>query len=805
QMSKKRGSDDWVPLGESKLKLERVYDDLNMNMAEVIHFSACPYSGPIAVCCAHGPSSFNITIYNAAGKAYSAIEVSDVVLMAWSRGHRLVVVSSRGSVTLYTPLGERVKDFPLVRDVHVVSSLLFGASRHSGVAILDDSSRITVVNNVTDPVIWTIHLKEPPTAWTLLQAHSQLTSVIVVFKTVFYRASQGETLQIVDTRWAASDGEYSQSSSDWTNETIALLHSTHTIHVTRCDLSSLLASIPLSSSLPIHSIGWISHSILVVDRKPSTVQFVSIVDTGSVYDHRVPSAHLGLECDGVRVYTADSLTVVSHISHEEDSVLGVAPSAEGSFLVDAQRIMEEGSSTRTPYEFIMAIKNLPKAIEECTEAAGRTRNPSMQKTLMKAARIGMAFSPSLDSAPFVSLLRSMRVVNECGRRRTAIPITLTQLQELSFSSLLSRLVDIDQFGLAVRLSQWMSRDGVDTDRVVLAWLKKLIEKAKRRNESAETIDEAIAHKINQYPHVAFADAAEKAMEVGAIDLAKKLIAREKNDERQVECLLRLGQVGEALVRADTVQQPRLIHMVLRHLTRTLNKSQLELEIRKIPHAACVYQEYIRQQNSGNQMLSLLTQSSDYERMLIYHLDSAVATGDGPFASDEREQSLMDGKTSAGHLRDSSLAELLTEAATIPTTTRQAVMDAVADPEAVARIAKAAKLNEKQVHEWTVQGLARAHRWSHLHEFAKKKSPIGYAPFVRACIRYGRKDEGEKYVAKATLYADQIEANLLLCHFIRAAKAAFDRRDGEMLQRIWHRSAGEDVEIARKVRNMMDTM
>lgn len=54
---------------------------------------------------------------------------------------------------------------------------------------------------------------------------------------------------------------------------------------------------------------------------------------------------------------------------------------------------------------------------------------------------------------------------------------------------------------------------------------------------------------------------------------------------QIECLLKLGQVGEALARADTVQQPKLIHMVLRHLTRTLSKSQLELEVRKIPHVS----------------------------------------------------------------------------------------------------------------------------------------------------------------------------------------------------------------------------
>lgn len=76
---------------------------------------------------------------------------------------------------------------------------------------------------------------------------------------------------------------------------------------------------------------------------------------------------------------------------------------------------------------------------------------------------------------------------------------------------------------------------------------------------------------------------------------------------------------------------------------------------------------------------------------------------------------MDGKEAASLIRDSSLADLLQEAANRNTTTRwgkgrggereegegrrsdyrMAVMDAVADPEAVARIAKQCKLNERQ--------------------------------------------------------------------------------------------------------------
>lgn len=49
----------------------------------------------------------------------------------------------------------------------------------------------------------------------------------------------------------------------------------------------------------------------------------------------------------------------------------------------------------------------------------------------------------------------------------------------------------------------------------------------------------------------------------------------------------------------------------------------------------------------------------------------------------------------------------------------------------------------------VNALAESSNWSELENFAKSKktSPIGYRPFVEACVAWGNKQEAAKYLTK----------------------------------------------------------
>ncbi|KIH49042.1 hypothetical protein ANCDUO_20884, partial [Ancylostoma duodenale] len=140
----------------------------------------------------------------------------------------------------------------------------------------------------------------------------------------------------------------------------------------------------------------------------------------------------------------------------------------------------------------------------------------------------------------------------------------------------------------------------------------------------EALDEKIAKKLLNYPHVSLADAAKRAIEAKLPKLARLLIKRETDDSKQVNVLLQLGDIQEALARAAAAQRPQLMHQVVRHLMKEQKRADYELAIRKIPLAQCLYQDLVREESdrgSSKMMLALLEQASDFERQTMFHLDA----------------------------------------------------------------------------------------------------------------------------------------------------------------------------------------
>jgi hypothetical protein len=76
--------------------------------------------------------------------------------------------------------------------------------------------------------------------------------------------------------------------------------------------------------------------------------------------------------------------------------------------------------------------------------------------------------------------------------------------------------------------------------------------------------------------------------------------------------------------------------------------------------------------------------------------------------------------------------------------------------------------------WTrIQALAAARDWVELEKFSKsKKSPIGYEPFVEACMKFGASpDEIDKYVVKVSL-ENRIQVLLKIGNQEQAVETAF---------------------------------
>lgn len=95
-----------------------------------------------------------------------------------------------------------------------------------------------------------------------------------------------------------------------------------------------------------------------------------------------------------------------------------------------------------------------------------------------------------------------------------------------------------------------------------------------------------------------------------------------------------------------------------------------------------------------------------------------------------------------------------------------------------------KVSEKRWYWLKVFALATTRDWVALETFSKeKRPPIGYKPFVEACIEADEKAEALKYIPKLADPRERAEAYARIGMAKEAADAASQAKDGELLGRL----------------------
>jgi len=80
----------------------------------------------------------------------------------------------------------------------------------------------------------------------------------------------------------------------------------------------------------------------------------------------------------------------------------------------------------------------------------------------------------------------------------------------------------------------------------------------------------------------------------------------------------------------------------------------------------------------------------------------------------------------------------------------------------------------------IAAFAKRKRWDLLEEFSKKKSPIGYKPFVEACIKQGALMEALKYIPKISDPWEKMDIYIELNLLKEAIELGYQQRNIEML-------------------------
>lgn len=135
--------------------------------------------------------------------------------------------------------------------------------------------------------------------------------------------------------------------------------------------------------------------------------------------------HLIGEVDGVRIVSSHICDFVSKVGPATSAVFTPGSASPAAILFDAYEHFERRSARA--YEHIRSIRaELVGAVDTCVEAAGREMEVYWQRRLLKAAGFGKTFLDLYEPADFVSMGRTLRVLNAVRFYEVGMPITYEQ-------------------------------------------------------------------------------------------------------------------------------------------------------------------------------------------------------------------------------------------------------------------------------------------------------------------------------------------------------------------------------------------
>jgi vacuolar protein sorting-associated protein 16 len=112
-----------------------------------------------------------------------------------------------------------------------------------------------------------------------------------------------------------------------------------------------------------------------------------------------------------------------------------------------------------------------------------------------------------------------------------------------------------------------------------------------------------------------------------------------------------------------------------------------------------------------------------------------------------------------------------------------------------------KVPDRRYWWMKVLALSEIGDWNELDRFSKsKKSPIGYEPFVEACIKNGNVAEGQKYMSRVTP-ENLVKCYIKLGQLEQAAESAFQSKNVEDLNLVFSRCTPSNRTLLEKIQSM----
>ncbi|MCO5558301.1 hypothetical protein L7F22_011880 [Adiantum nelumboides] len=501
-----------------------------------------------------------------------------------------------------------------------------------------------------------------------------------------------------------------------------------------------------------------------------------------------------------------------------------------------QLIFVVGKSNRDHHGYLQADENLrlifptlTEAVDSCIGAAGHEFDVGQQRTLLRAAAYGLAFCRGFPRDRFSKMCRTLRVLNAVRNFEIGIPLSIKQLEKLTVPKLIARLLRVDRHLLAYRMCHYLD---LSPEVVLTDWASKKIESSLSVPDSS-LLDSLVA-KLKACSVISYASVAEKAHELGRRKLAAMILDYEPQSSKQVPLLIKMKEEERALTKAVQSGDTDLVYSVIFQIaTKELNEfhrivlanplaRNLFVSFTRQTDLELLRQFYISTGQPQGAAETLLRESWELVRRAKKESRELGVLQHAPLGQrvsllEKAQKRYAD--TKEHQLESNSVGEhvkLLKFQHGLETTTGKAIFvdssisDTICTCLSMGLYADAEKLRSifkvpvERFYLLKIKALSATYNWPALEKFAsEKKPPVGFKPFVDACIEGGNNNEAMKYILKLSNLQEKADAYRRIGLLNEAAEVESQKDNGELLGRL--RFFGQNTSAGNLFENIKDRL
>ncbi|KAG2381634.1 hypothetical protein C9374_006018 [Naegleria lovaniensis] len=800
-------SAEWVQLGKGKKGLPVYYrkkeiytmqwNEDHINLSECL-VAAANFGGPIAL--TRDPKKLlrykgtdtkqYIFVFSSSGKRISKFEWNSQLnkslqYIGWTHDESLICVTEDAHVFVFDIFGKQLLQFGFVEEVKN-AGILKVKHWETGVAILTKDFKIWVVSDLDAPFceqfasmnISTLDFNdEQEIGMCILQPNVTASGDLEIIISV----PQSPTVFIVTSEEChdvgLDNGPFPKICASPSGEALATFNESGSLWVVKSDFTDKHAEFDTNgSSNPPTQIAWCGEDSVCLyweqlNNREGNISLLLMIGPNGDYStfHYDTPIHLVTEIDG-----------------------------------------KNASSIKN----IRSIKaNLKPAVKACLEASANEFNSSLQKSLLRAASYGKSFCDDFDHSEFVSTCKTLRVMNAVRDPSIGIPITLEQYKRLTPKVLIDRLVNRMQHLLAYRICTYLK---IKPNSVLVHWACSKV----LSNEDDGIILESIDKKLSECEGIPFSSVASTAYSVGKKNLAIQLLEREERASEQVPLLLNMGETKNALRKAIISGETDLVYLVLLHMKKNMEVSHFFSIINEkgFRVARNLLVTYCKEQDID--FLKVFFHALDkQEEAAAMNVLESFAFEDEPQAHkkilnqakelyNKKKDYQLDSKLCEEQIKLLQMQRDFDKNLPSPVFVGLSVGDTIyhcllTGNKQSKRVKKEFQVSDKKYWWIKIAALSKLGKWNKLEKFSKKKSPIGYRPFVEACLQQKNKLEAAKYIPRVSDIWEKIELYVELQLFKEAMETAFAQKDPDMLR--WIRTKTQHAQTKATIDDLLNKL